>query len=149
MKNILIPHKGLNELTLYSCFDYVTRYLDENKISYRIDVQDNGECTVKYNWRIVVVNDSIKLFFSEGNLKLFKITVENSNEVKLPNGICVGMDIEDALKIDAKLEYNDWDEIYESGNDYYLEDSLETGLVVSINVYIKEMDLDDFDLCQW
>ena len=59
------------------------------------------------------------------------------------------MDIEDALRIDAKLEYNDWDEIYESGNDYYLEDSLETGLVVSINVYIKEMDLDDFDLCQW
>ena len=59
------------------------------------------------------------------------------------------MDIEDALRIDTKLEYNDWDEIYESGNDYYLEDSLETGLVVSINVYIKEMDLDDFDLCQW
>ena len=50
MKNILIPHKGLNELTLYSCFDDVTRYLDENKVSYRIDVQDNGECTVKYNW---------------------------------------------------------------------------------------------------
>ena len=97
----------------------------------------------------MVVNDSIKLFFSEGNLKLFKITVENRNEVKLPNGICVGMDIEDALRIDAKLEYNDWDEIYESGNDYYLEDSLETGLVVSINVYIKEMDLDDFNLCQW
>ena len=149
MRYILKPHEGIGGITLYDNYDHILNILDNNKIKYRVDIQDNSMCTVNYNWRIIVVEDYLRLYFSEGNYKLFKISVENNKDITLPNSIHVGMKTDDALKIDQKLKFNDWDEIYESGNDYYLEDSLITGNIESLNICIKELDDDDFDYCRW
>ena len=149
MRYILKPHEGVGRITLYDKYDYVLNILNKNKIKYHIDIQDNSACTVNFNWRIIVVEGCLYLYFSEGNNKLFKISVENNKDIILPNSIHVGMKTDDALKIDQNLKFNDWDEIYESGNDYYLEDSLITGNIESLNIYIKELDDDDFDYCRW
>ncbi len=149
MEKILMPHKGIGKICLYSNYEEILKILDKEKISYEIITQDNSECTVGYNWKIIFVEESIKLFFSEGNYKLFKISVEERADIKLPNGIFAGMNTEEALKLDPNLKYNEWDEIYESKNDYYLEDSLLTGKIVSLNICIKEIDDDNFDLCNW
>ena len=149
MRYILKPHEGIGDIALYDNYDHILNILDNNKIKYRLDIQDNSACTVSFNWRIIVVEDCLHLYFSEGNYKLFKISVENNKDIILPNSIHVGMKTDDALKIDQSLKFNDWDEIYESGNDYYLEDSLITGNIESLNIYIKELDDDDFDYCRW
>ncbi|MDO4501384.1 MAG: hypothetical protein Q4B60_08975 [Erysipelotrichaceae bacterium] len=149
MKYTLIPYKGLGKLCLYESYDKVLSVLDETGIDYSIAVQDNSECTVNYNWRIVSINGCIRLFFSEGNYKLFKICATEGTEISLPNGIYAGMKLEDALKLDSSLQFDEWDEIYISAEGYYLEDSLETEKVVSINVHVKEIDDADFDYCRW
>ena len=149
MKYTLMPYKGLGKLALYESFSKVTSILDENGVDYSVVIQDNSECTVKYNWRILSINRSIRLFFSEGNYKLFKICVSEGPEIALPNGIYAGMKLENAVKLDSELRYDDWDEIYVSSKGYYIEDSLETGKVVSINIHVKEIDDDDFDHCGW
>ncbi len=149
MNYILTPHKGIGKICLYSHYEDILQILDSENIKYKIIVQDNSECTVGYTWKIIIIHDSIKLFFSEGNSKLFKISIEKNSKIKLPNGIYVGMKIEEALICDPKLKYNEWDEIYESNDDYYLEDSLLSGKVVSLNIYVKELNDDNFDECNW
>lgn len=51
---------------------------------------------------------------------------------------------------DKTLAYNDWNEDYESDHGYWMEDNPETGKIISITVFIKEiLDEDTFDLCEW
>ena len=55
----------------------------------------------------------------------------------------------DVMKLDPTIEYNDWDEIYESSEGYWIEDDIGTKSVLSITVFIKEIDNEDFDNCNW
>lgn len=71
----------------------------------------------------------------------------NDCKAKLPNGIEVGMSIEKSIEIDKTLSYDDFDEIYISSKGYWLEDNSWTDTVVSIQVFVKEIDDEDFFLC--
>ncbi len=71
----------------------------------------------------------------------------NDCEAKLPNGIEAGMSIEKSIEIDKTLSYDDFDEIYISSKGYWLEDNSWTDTVVSIQVFVKEIDDEDFFLC--
>lgn len=78
---------------------------------------------------------------------MFKIYIMNDCKAKLPNGIEVGMSIEKSIEIDKTLSYDDFDEIYISSKGYWLEDNSWTDTVVSIQVFVKEIDDEDFFLC--
>ena len=149
MTYTLVPHKGIGSISLYDKYEDILHIFDLNKVKYKIDIQDNSMCTVGFDWRIINIEDCLKLYFSEGNYKLFQICVEKNAGIILPNNIHVGMKTEEALKIDPNLKFNEWDEIYESCNDYYLEDSLLTGNIESLNIYVKELNEEDFDSCKW
>lgn len=71
----------------------------------------------------------------------------NDCEDKLPNGIEAGMSIEKSIEIDKTLSYDDFDEICISSKGYWLEDNSWTDTVVSIQVFVKEIDDEDFFLC--
>ena len=84
------------------------------------------------------------------NDKLFKIYCYNSFRGSLPNGINLDKTLEDAKNIDTSIEYNDDGEDYESKKGYWLEDDLDTGKLLSITVFIKEMLIDEtFDSLKW
>ena len=52
------------------------------------------------------------------------------------------MPLDEALKIDPSLKFNDWDEDFESLKGYRIEDNLDNNTVLSISIFIKEA-LDD------
>lgn len=59
------------------------------------------------------------------------------------------MSIEKSKEIDKTLSYNDFDEVYLSSNGYCLESNSKTNNVFSIQVFVKEIDDEDFFLCKW
>ena len=92
--------------------------------------------------------NGINFFFAKD--KLFKMYVEHSYEGELPNGIRVGMNMDDAIKIDKQLSFDDWEEEWISPNGYWIEDSIDNNTVLNISVFIPEL-LDDelFDKYNW
>ena len=60
------------------------------------------------------------------------------------------MSMEEAKSLDETIEYDEWEEVYLSKEEYWLEDELDSKTVLSISVYIREL-LDDknFDYCEW
>ena len=74
---------------------------------------------------------------------MFKIYLENNFEGALENGISLGMSIKDACKIDPSISYDDWEEIYTSEQGYWLEDDIESAKIISITVFIKELENED------
>ena len=147
-KNV-IPFEGLDFIKIYSDINVVKEQLKESKLNYVEEIWDNGECSVKYNWHILTIDDSIMLFFSEGNNKLFKISILNNCAASLPNGIKLGIDINQALKIDDTLVYDEWEEDFESVNGYWLEENCETNSIYSISIFVHEINDEDFDSCKW
>jgi hypothetical protein len=63
----------------------------------------------------------------------------------LTNGIKIGTPIEDALLIDNTIKYDDWEEEYVSEKGYWLE----TEEVISIAIFIKEVEDDVFYSYEW
>ena len=74
---------------------------------------------------------------------MFKIYFENDFSERLENGISLGMNIKDAKLLDDSIEYDDWEEIYTSDLGYWLEDDVESGEIISITIFIKELENDD------
>lgn len=52
-------------------------------------------------------------------------------------------------KIDDTLVYEDFEEIYLSSKGYWIEDDPLTNDLFSIQVFVKEIDDEDFFLCKW
>ena len=60
------------------------------------------------------------------------------------------MNIIDAESLDPTLQYDDWEEVYASEQGYWLEDDVESGEVISITIFIKELlDDDVFFKYEW
>ena len=68
---------------------------------------------------------------------------ENSFSGSLVNGIKIGTPIEEAIIIDNTIKYDDWEEEYVSEKGYWLETDVETEEVISIAIFIKEVEDDD------
>ena len=64
--------------------------------------------------------------------------VEHPYEGELPNGIRVGMNIDDAIKIDKQLSFDDWEEEWISPNGYWIESSLSNFSATDVSVLSKE-----------
>lgn len=145
----LIPFEGTKTFKLYQNIESVKSILDENKINYSIELWDSSYETIPNPWKVIVIDNVLSLFFAK-NDKLFKITAWPGYEGALLNGVKTGMSMEEAKTLDNTIEYDEWEEVYLSKEEYWLEDDLDTKTVLSISVYIRELlDDDTFDYFEW
>ena len=136
----IIPFAGTDMITFDMTYDQVRNVLKESKIVFNVDLRPNKGCTPEVPWKIIRTNNSISVFFA--NDKMFKINCGSSSEGILNNGIKVGMSIEDAMKIDPTLEYDEFEEYYVSSNGYWLFVDSGSDTISDITVFIKAV-LDD------
>ena len=137
----LVKHfEGYDNFVLKQSFQDTIGILKANNIQYKLDHWSNKGCTPEVPWDIIRTN-GISFFFAKD--KMFKIYFEEGFTDSLFNGIRIGMSMEEALSIDPSLSYDEWEENYSSEKGYWLEDNLENNTVMSITVFIKELEDDD------
>lgn len=136
----VIPFDGLGDIKLLSSIEEVKNFLKNNNIKFTIEYQSNKGCNPEIPWTMIHIENSITLSFAMN--KLWQIYLEEKYVGQLPNGIKIGMAMDEALKIDPTLEYDDWNEDYNSKQGYWIEDNLDNNTVLSITIFIKEV-LDD------
>lgn len=148
-ENQIIPFEGLGNIKLYSKLEEVKSFLDVNNIKYFSEIWSAEGETIPNPWTVLFIENSINLYFA-GNDKLFKIYCCGDYKGSLPNGINLDTELLKAKEIDTSIEYNDDGEDYESNNGYWIEDNLDTGKLLSITIFIKELlDDDTFDSLKW
>ncbi len=147
MTNIT-PYIGTDNIKFDMSFDEVRNYLKSQKVQFNSEHWPNKGCTPEVAWDIIRVGDFLSIFFAKG--KMFKMYFENSYTGALINGIRLGMSIENAKTVDSTIKYDDWEEEYVSENGYWLETDVETEAIISIAIFIKEVEDDDiFYSYQW
>lgn len=148
MSRIINPFVGINNFTFLSSAKTVERILKTENVLFTKETWSNDECTVKVPWNIIRTENSMSFFFAKD--KLFKIYVSEGFDGSLSNGIAIGMNIEDAQKIDSSLKYDEWNEDWSSDAGYWLEDSVDHHKIISITIFIKEfLDDDLFEKYEW
>ena len=136
----IIPYKECGGNKLYASLNEVISTLELANIKQN-DINDN---IIR-----VDVSDSMMLFFSKRNGKLFKICTQEGYKGALPNGITVGMSKQDFCAIDNTLEYDDFEEVWESKLGYFIETDCDTDSAKWISIFIKEFLQDDFENYNW
>lgn len=145
----IMPYEGIERIKLYQKIDEVKSVLQTDGLPYREEVWSAESETVPNPWTVLIVDNFISFFFAK-NDKLFKMVFWEGYHGALPNGISLGMPIEKAELLDPSLSFDDWNEVYQSDNGYWLEDDIDTKTVMSISIFIKELlDDDNFDYCDW
>ncbi len=143
------PYEGLDEIKLYDSLNDVINYLNQNNIKYETEIWKAEQETIPNPWTVIFIENCINLYFASNN-KLFKIFCTTGFKGSLPNGIKIGTSLQETRKIDNTLKYIDDNEDYESINGYWIEDDLDTGEVLSISIFIKEvLDENTFDSLKW
>ncbi|MBP5094001.1 MAG: hypothetical protein J6332_08135 [Abditibacteriota bacterium] len=137
----VIPYQGVDDITFNMSFNEVKNLLRGKGLKFRTEHWPNKGCTPEVAWDIIRLGDDISIFFAKN--RMFKIYFENNFPGSLSNGISLGMTIEDAKAIDPTIKYDDWEETYISRSGYWLEDDVESGRIISITVFIKELEDDE------
>lgn len=145
---IITPYHGCGSILLTADFSEVKNAMRDSGIGYTVEHWPNKGCTPEVAWDIIRANNGINLFFAEG--KMFKMYFERGFEGALYNGIHIGMTIPEAINLDPKLEYCDDEEYYSSPAGYWLEESLKSGQIETITIFIPELLDDDlFFAYEW
>ncbi|GFZ27382.1 hypothetical protein [Lactobacillus corticis] len=149
MNNIIKLFVGVGDYKLLSPQKEIEGLLNKNKINYSTEVWNNDNCTPPVKWIIIHATNHLNFFFA--NDKLFKIyIIDDSSKWILENGIRIGMSMEKAKILDSSLEYDDWNEDWNSKAGYWIEDDINDNTVMSISIFIKEvLDEDEFDKYEW
>lgn len=137
----IVPYYGFGNFNFQMPFDEVCKLLKANQVKYQTEHWPNKGCTPEVAWDIIRIGKDVSLFFAKG--KMFKAYFENAFPGMLTNGIRLGMTIEEAQQIDPSIVFDDWEETYASDQGYWLEDDAESGKIISIAVFIKELEDDD------
>lgn len=140
LKAPIIPWVELGGIRLYSHLNELRSLLEEQKAKPHL----LGKFLIRYE-----IEDKIDLWFNIINGKLFKITALNTYEGKLESEICIGMKIEDVLKIDPSYIYDDFEEVYISPKGIYIETDPLSNKVKWISVFVKEIDDSSFEEGRW
>lgn len=144
----IIPYKGFDEITFDMSFEEVITLFRKKHIKFNTENWPNKGCTPEVAWDIIRVGKDISIFFAKS--RMFKVYFENDFAGHLNNGIYLGMNIKDAKVIDPSIQYDDWEEIYTSDYGYWLEDDVENSEIISITIFIKELeDTDVFFEYDW
>lgn len=144
----IIPYKGFDEITFDMSFEEVKTLFRKKHIKFNTENWPNKGCTPEVAWDIIRVGKDISIFFAKS--RMFKVYFENDFAGHLNNGIYLGMKIKDAKVINPSIQYDDWEEIYTSDYGYWLEDDVENSEIISITIFIKELeDTDVFFEYDW
>ena len=143
----IIPYVGIGNIKLGMSIESVRSFLKEQHIRFDQWVEPNKGMEPEIPWTFIRIDKSIVLTFVEG--VLFEIFLENKYQGKLPNGISIDMKITDAEQIDQTLEYNEDEEDFISKEGYWLGDLVETGKIISITIFLPEVEKDDFFEYTW
>ncbi|MDO5297053.1 MAG: hypothetical protein Q4F00_10585 [bacterium] len=135
------PYIGYGEINFNMTLTDVKTLLKQKRQHFRHDHRPNKGDDPEVAWDIIRIDNSINIYFAKS--KMWKIEFENSFIGRLKNGISLGTPIKEALRIDPTLEYNEWDEQFESQLGYWLVDNIETGAIVAIAIFIKEVENDE------
>ena len=142
------PYVGVGDIKLYMTVEEVKAIIKHSKLRFSMEVWNNKGCTPDDPWTIIRVENSLHMFFVRN--RLFKIYMEKDFSGKLDNGICINMPMEKVLEIDPTLEFDDWEEDYQSKNGYWIENNLDDKTVLTISIFIPEiLDDDVFDSYEW
>ena len=145
MNNLLsekvIPFEGTSTFPIGKNLNEVRAFLKAASIPFNQSIDPNKGCSPEIPWTYIELMDSITLCFAQD--VLFQIVFENNYEGELINGIRLGMNLSDAIRIDPSIEYNDDEEDYISAQGFWLQKDLDTNTVNSITVYVKEADTPD------
>lgn len=142
----IVPFVGIDNIKLYSKMEDVQKYLDDNNIAY--DSMNWHSQYANNPWTLMFIGNNMSLIFAYNNKLITMVFLENYKG-KLPNGICTGMSLDEALSIDNTIALDYWKEHYESQNGYWFEDDLDTKKITDISIFIKEILNDDaFDACE-
>ena len=143
----IIPYVGIGDIKLGMSLESVRNYLKDLHTGFDQWVEPNKGMDPEIPWTFIRIEKSIVLTFAEG--VLFEIFLENKYQGKLPNGICIDMRMTDAEQIDQTLEYNDDEEDFVSKDGYWLGDMVDTGKIISITIFLPEVETDDFFEYEW
>lgn len=148
MESRIIPFKSIDEFELLMSKEQIVSLLNSKNIIFCEERWDNSDCSVAVDWIVLRADNGINFFFA--NDKLFKMYVEFPYNGKLPNGIFVGMKMEEVQSIDKQITFDEWEEEWISPNGYWLEDNLDDNTVLNISIFIPEL-LDDekFEKYNW
>ncbi|MCR5544875.1 MAG: hypothetical protein K6F30_00160 [Lachnospiraceae bacterium] len=138
MNENIIPYQGLDSFKFGDKLESVRHILKKENISFNQCMGEKQYIHPELKNEIIIINDSIKLYFIDG--VLFEIGLENEFKGKLPNSICIGMDIDKAKNEDLDLEYDDDDEAFVSAKGYTIIDDIESKQVSYIEIYVPEVE---------
>lgn len=144
----LKPFKGLDSIKLYSSLDEVVSYLENNNIKYDKTIWSVEGETIPNPWTILEIKGIMRFVFAKNN-KCFEMVALENYKGKLPNGVCIGMDLKEVFDIDNTISFDEFEEYYSSKDGYWFEDDISTNKIVSITIIIKEINNKDFDECKW
>ncbi len=138
---VIKPFEGIDDLKLGDSYDNVISILRSHHIIYSMGIDPNKGCTPQVAWKTIYIKNYMTIVFA-GDV-LFQINFEEGFKGSLPNGIKINTLMSEAKKIDKSLEYDDWDEIWQSKEGYWLFDTVEFKKVYAFTIGIKEMLNDD------
>lgn len=141
MNNRIIPYEGIGELKLGMRLEDIRRYLKNNQIKFDQWIESNEGFEPEIPWVNIRIRNSITLTFVKDIL--FEILLQNEYKGALPNGIKIDMEMNEVEQIEPSLKYDDDDEIFVSDNGYWIGDEIELGKVVSITIFLPDVELDD------
>lgn len=136
----IVPFEGLGGIKLYS-----TR----TELKNLLELEGTESEVINDNWIKYDVQNSVELFFHRGNNKLFRITTLEDYKGLLFGKIGVGTNEKEMLHAEPSFVYDDFEEVWESPKGVFIEMDAETNLVRWISVYIKEIDMDNFEDAEW
>lgn len=103
----IIPYVGTGIFKLNSSYDEVKSLLAEQNISYTEEISQPND--IDPPWTVIGISkageefDAMSITFAKN--RLFRICPYEGFEGKLPNGIHIGMPLDEALTIDKNLRY--------------------------------------------
>ena len=137
MSKVLIPFEGIGKYRLYQTVEDTVSMLQEDGDSFVEELWLNEDLTNPLPWTIIRTASGMNMFFAKN--KMFKIYVDGVFSGTLPNGIGIGMKMSDAVKADANIKYDDWEEDWQSPDGYWLEDDPSNDTVLTITIFIREL----------
>lgn len=147
----IIPYVGTGIFKLDASYDEVKSLLAEQNISYTEEISQPND--IDPPWYIIGISkagekdDVMSITFTKN--RLFRICLYEGFEGKLPNGIHIGMPLDEAQRIDPTLTFDDWDEMFISANGYWTEDDVNTKKLCWITIFIPALESDDFFKYNW
>ncbi len=149
LKESITPFIGTDSIKLYQTITDIKKILAAEGVGFHEEIWSSQSETVPNPWTVIIIDRVMSLFFAKNN-KLFKMVFWQDYSGSLPNGIRTGMKVSEATETDSSLAFDDWNEDYESDAGYWLEDDVDSGEIISISIFIRELlDEDQFDHCNW